>query len=73
MGELVEAARVVDVITGFDEQVRQLKLAISYSLEQIPDCKRILRGCKSKSAEVLQSEGCIFYKEEAYTYVFMRN
>ena len=68
MGELVEASRVVDVVAGFEEQVTQLKLAISYSLEQIPECKRILRGCKSKSAEVLQNEGCILYKEEAYAY-----
>eukprot|EP00892_Ulva_mutabilis_P003389 jgi/Ulvmu1/1421/UM011_0150.1 len=66
MGDLVEASRVADVVNGFDEQVMHLKLAIAYASEQIPECKRILRGCKPRTAEVLRNEGCILYMEGSY-------
>lgn len=73
MGELVEAGRVIDVVSGFDEQVAQLKLAISYSVDQMSECKRLLRSCRTGSAEALQNEGCILYKEGAFAYVTLPN
>lgn len=66
MGELVEAGRVIDVVSGFEEEVAQLKLAISYSVDQISECKRLLRSCRTGSSEAIQNEGCILYKEGAF-------
>lgn len=66
MGELVEAGRVLEVVSGFSDEVAQLKLAIAYSVDQVTECKRLLRSCKAGTVEMLQSEGCILYKEGAH-------
>jgi tetratricopeptide repeat protein 30 len=63
MGELVEASRVLEAVTGLPENVTQLRLAIAYALDQVQECKRLLRVADPQHAASVQAEGCALYKE----------
>ena len=67
-GDLVEAARVLEVITDHPDQVEQLKMAIAYSSEQTQECRRMLRGWSAESGEACQNEGCVLFKEGEFRY-----
>lgn len=67
MGDLVEASRVLEAVSGLSEQVNHLKLAIAYSLDQVQECKRQLRASADSANEAgAQVEGCVLYKEGFY-------
>jgi tetratricopeptide (TPR) repeat protein len=66
MGELVEASRVLEAVSGLTERVDHLKLAIAYALDQVQECKRQLRASDSDNEAGLQMEGCALYKEGLY-------
>lgn len=70
MGELVEANRVLEAVSGLAEQVNHLKLAIAYALDQVQECKRQLRASDSETEAGAQVEGCVLYKEGLYKYGF---
>lgn len=73
MGELVEASRVLEAVSGLTEQVTQLRLAIAYALDHIQECKRLLRVADSESSACVQAEGCALYKEGAFKCVLHAN
>jgi tetratricopeptide repeat protein 30 len=67
-GDLVEAARVLEVISEHPKQVEQLKMGIAYTSDQSQECRRMLRTWPPDSPETAQNEGCILYKEGEYRY-----
>lgn len=70
MGELVEASRVLEAVSGLTEQVNHLKLAIAYALDQVLECKRQLRASEIETEARSQVEGCVLYKEGFYKCCF---
>jgi tetratricopeptide repeat protein 30 len=65
-GDCEEAGRVLDVIIDHQEQVLHLKAAIAYIADDMQECKRVIRQCKRNSAEALQGEGCLLFKDGKY-------
>ena len=65
-GELEEASRALEAVTGFPEQVDQLKMAIAYALDQTQECRAMLRASRGQDGPSVQNDGCILFKEGKY-------
>jgi hypothetical protein len=65
-GDCEEASRVLEVISNHQEEVLHLKAAIAYIADDMQECRHVIRQCKRTSAEALQGEGCVLFKEGKY-------